>query len=123
MTDPTENPGHTPQEPRTPNCGVTEVVRRVSGEPEVYRCAREVGHVDLHHGPLMGRLSAGDEAFMTWAPVEAAAHTRSPLDVDKLATAYRAARRRAGAFDELDPLRQAVMIRDEYARLTSLEKP
>jgi hypothetical protein len=41
----------------------------------------------------------------------------APLNIETLGAAYRAARRRAGAFDELDELRQGKMIRDEYARL------
>ncbi len=41
----------------------------------------------------------------------------APIDVERLGRAYRLARAKAGAFDELDELRQAVMIRDEYTRL------
>jgi hypothetical protein len=57
-------------------CGVTEQVNA----SEVYRCWREKGHADMHHGPLLGHLPVGDEAFLTWPPVAAEPATLDDME-------------------------------------------
>jgi hypothetical protein len=47
-------------------CRATEQVILHDGTSEFYRCSREDGHTGLHHGPLIGHLPVGDEAFLTW---------------------------------------------------------